>query len=230
MSALALPATATTSITIPIPTSTPAHINLVRDTTASPSPTAAPTGVFITTEHITIPGVTDDHVTIPAKTIDIAKPTCIHTITPDKNGYVPPGTCGALYDYYPSFAAALVFSVLFGILSVAHITQAAILKTVGFPRSFEDVEENANWRQKFCWVLIMGALWETFSFVFRSISTKHQQSAGIELVSSIFVLLAPLCGCPAFPPAKLSSLTTPRDQRIRLHGSRANDPFLSPQS
>jgi len=41
----------------------------------------------------------------------------------------------------------------------------------------------------------MGALWETCSFAARSVSTRFQQSAGIELVSSLFVLLAPLCMC-----------------------------------
>jgi len=39
----------------------------------------------------------------------------------------------------------------------------------------------------------MGAIWETLSFVFRSVSTKNQQSSGIALISTIFVLLAPLC-------------------------------------
>jgi hypothetical protein len=38
----------------------------------------------------------------------------------------------------------------------------------------------------------MGSIWETISFTARSISTKYQQSAGLELVSSLFVLLAPL--------------------------------------
>ena len=38
----------------------------------------------------------------------------------------------------------------------------------------------------------MGSIWETISFTARSISTKHQQSAGLELISSLFVLLAPL--------------------------------------
>jgi hypothetical protein len=87
---------------------------------------------FMTTDYITIPGVTNDHVTIAPQTLNIAVPTCIQTITPDKNGYVPPGTCNALYDYYPSFAAALVFSIFFGMLTIAHISQAAFFKTVHF--------------------------------------------------------------------------------------------------
>jgi hypothetical protein len=106
--------------------------------TATASPTTSTTSVyFLTTEYVIIPGVTNAHVTIPAKTIDIVIPTCIHTITPDKNGYVPPGTCGALYDYYPSLAAAIVVAVLFGMLTVAHITQAAIYKKVSL--SLQDI-------------------------------------------------------------------------------------------
>ena len=107
---------------------------------SAPTPTLAPretaTGTttsaieFMTTNYITIPGITNDHVTLSPQTISIAVPTCIQTITPDKNGYVSPGTCHALYDYYPSFTAALAFSVIFGMLTIAHIAQAALFKTV----------------------------------------------------------------------------------------------------
>lgn len=85
---------------------------------------------FMTVDYITIPGVTNDHVTLAPQTISIAIPTCIQTITPDKNGYVPPVTCNALYNYYPSFVAALVFSCFFWTLTVGHIWQAAYFKTV----------------------------------------------------------------------------------------------------
>ncbi|KAH8654069.1 RTA1 like protein-domain-containing protein [Tricladium varicosporioides] len=136
--------------------------------------------VFITIEYFTstildvIPGVTNDHVTIPANTITILIPTCSKTIVPDSNGYVPPGTCGALYDYYPSFAAAIVFSLLFGALTIAHIWLAA------------------KWKAGYLWVLIMGVLWSTLGFTTRAISTKHQQSSGLALTSTLFTLLAPL--------------------------------------
>ncbi|KAH8775981.1 RTA1 like protein-domain-containing protein, partial [Hyaloscypha sp. PMI_1271] len=123
---------------------------------------------------ITIPGITNAHVTLSPQTISIAVPTCIQTITPDKNGYVSPGTCHALYDYYPSFTAALAFSVIFGMLTIAHIAQAALFKT------------------KFCWVIIMGSIWETISFTARAISTRNQQNEWIQLISELFVLLAPL--------------------------------------
>jgi hypothetical protein len=105
-----------------------------RTPTLAPRETATGTTTsaieFMTTNYITIPGITNDHVTLSPQTISIAVPTCIQTITPDKNGYVSPGTCHALYDYYPSFTAALAFSVIFGMLTIAHIAQAALFKTV----------------------------------------------------------------------------------------------------
>ncbi|GJC77271.1 putative lipid transporter atnI [Colletotrichum liriopes] len=145
-----------------------------QDTSISSTPSALPTGDFITTKHITIPGVTNSHVNIPAKTIDIAIPTCVQTIEPDANGYVPPGECGAIWNYYPSFVAALVFAVLFGLLTAVHIWQAA------------------KHKKRWCWVIIMASIWETLAFVFRAASSKQQQSDGIYLVFQIFVLLAPI--------------------------------------
>lgn len=104
---------------------------------AAPTPTTSTpstSGVvyFTSTEVITIKGgVTNSYVTIAPQTIHIAIPTCLQTITPDKNGYLPPGTCNALWDYYPSFGAALVFAALFGILVSVHICQAVAYKKVG---------------------------------------------------------------------------------------------------
>jgi hypothetical protein len=111
------------------------------------------------------------------KTIEIKLPsaTCIQTITPDKNGYVPPGTCHALYNYYPSFGAAITTSVIFGILLAGHVVEASLYKT------------------GFCWVIIVGTAWETIAFALRAFSTRHQQSSGLALMSQLFVLLAPLC-------------------------------------
>ncbi|KIW19615.1 hypothetical protein PV08_00188 [Exophiala spinifera] len=147
---------------------------------ATPTPTTSTPSTlgivyFTSTEVITINGgVTNNHVTIAPQTIQIAIPTCLQTITPDKNGYVPPGTCNALWDYYPSFGAALVFAILFGILILVHIWQAVAYK------------------KKFCWVIIMAAFWETIAFTFRALSTRRQQNVAIYLVFQIFILLAPL--------------------------------------
>jgi hypothetical protein len=109
----------------------PTPIRSPRDATTSQPASTTSAIEFITTQYITIAGQTNDHVTLAPQTITLALPTCIQTITPDKNGYVPPGTCGALYNYYPSFTAAVVFAVLFGMLTVAHIAQAAVFKKVG---------------------------------------------------------------------------------------------------
>ncbi|KAH8193601.1 hypothetical protein TruAng_012232 [Truncatella angustata] len=97
---------------------------------------AMPTGTFMTTLRNIEPGVTNDHVTIPANTIDIVIPTCIQTIIPDANGYVPPGTCGALWEYYPSFIAAVVFAALFTALTIVHIWQAVHYKKVSTSSMF----------------------------------------------------------------------------------------------
>lgn len=92
--------------------------------------TAAPTGYYTTTQTVIIDGVTNSQVTIPAKTILLTLPTCHQTLKPDKNGYLPPGTCNAIWNYYPSFAAALVFAGLFAIMTAVHIWQAARYKKV----------------------------------------------------------------------------------------------------
>jgi hypothetical protein len=107
--------------------------------------------------------------------LNLPTPTCVRTITPDKNGYLPPGTCEALYNYYPSFTAAVIMSAVFGLLSIAHIVQAAVTKT------------------GFCWVIIMGAIWEFGGYLFRSIGSKNQQSSGLATVSQLLILLGPLC-------------------------------------
>ncbi|KAH8122969.1 hypothetical protein FP744_10007116 [Trichoderma asperellum] len=166
------------SFHIPTPT-----VSIIRDANSASQNTAASItplqsagsdGYFTTTKHITIEGVTNDHVTVAGKTIDIAVPTCIQTITPDANGYVPPGTCGAIWDYYPNFPAALVFACIFGVLTMVHVWQAI-----------------AN-RKKFCWVIIMASIWETIAFSFRTISTRYQQNTAIYLIFQIFILLSPL--------------------------------------
>ncbi|KAI1610971.1 RTA1 domain-containing protein [Exophiala viscosa] len=149
----------------------------LRIRSAAMTTTTASTGVeyYTSTKVITLKaGTTNSHTTVAPQTIQIALPTCIQTITPDKNGHVPAGTCNALWDYYPSFGAALVFSALFGLLVIAHIWQAAAYK------------------KKFCWVITMAAIWETVAFTFRTLSTRHQQNTTFYLIFQIFILLAPL--------------------------------------
>ena len=103
-----------------------------------------------------------------------ATPSCI-SVTPDKNGYVPEWACNANYNYYPSFAAALIFTILFGITTLLHIYQAFTHKKL-----------------RLCWTLIMGTTWELAGFIIRTLGTKNQQNAAMATVSQILVLLAPL--------------------------------------
>lgn len=85
-----------------------------------------------------------------------------------------------MYDYYPSFKTAVAFTVLFGILLVAHLVEAVTYKIT------------------FVWVVIMGVAWEFGGYLARAFSTKNQQSTGIATVTQLLVLLAPLCMSPPF--------------------------------
>lgn len=154
----------------PVITSAPAVTLVARATAAESSTTATDA---ISTKRI----IVNLNGSKATKTIKIKLPsaTCTQTITPDKNGYVPPGTCHALYKYYPSFGAAIATSVIFGILLAGHILEASLYKT------------------GFCWVIILGTAWETIGFGLRAVSTRHQQSSGLALMSQLFILLAPLC-------------------------------------
>ena len=117
-SSFALP----TSTAAPMPTARPQATLIQRDYSTL---SASPTNIYsISTQYITIEGQTNSYVTIPAKTVELSIPTCVQTITPDANGHVPPGTCGAIWNYYPSFGAAMLFAGLFGALTVAHVWQA----------------------------------------------------------------------------------------------------------
>lgn len=127
--AAALNLTVASALAIQTPSPT---IHLQQAHTPSPATTSTSDllETFITTNLITIPGETNSVLTIPGKTITIAIPTCSQTVTPDANGYVPPGTCGALWNYYPSFGAAIVFTVLFVVLVLVHLWQAVVSRKV----------------------------------------------------------------------------------------------------
>lgn len=100
-------------------------------------------------------------------------PTCTSAI-PGQYGYVPPDACNAQWAYSPSFSAAVAFSVLFGILTLAHISLAILF------------------RKGFSWVMIMGVSWEFVSFTLRALGAHHQQSQVYSFASTILFLLAPL--------------------------------------
>ncbi|KXJ86546.1 RTA1 like protein-domain-containing protein [Microdochium bolleyi] len=164
-------ATPTTTIVLPRDT-----ITIPSTAAPTPPPATTPTGTFYITSYITITGFTSPHATLPDKTIELVLPTCIQTIAPDpSDGYILPGECGALYNYRPSSAAAMVATVVFGLLTAAHVW-------LGF------VQHRKGWT----WVLVMACLWEFLGFASRVASTRAQNVVGLYLVMQIFILLAPL--------------------------------------
>lgn len=98
--------------------------------TVAPSLPSTTMVTFTTTKLIVIEGQTNSILTIPAKTVTLALPTCIQTINPDQNGHVPPGTCGAIWNYYPSYGVALAFTVVFAALVIAHVWMSVKYKKV----------------------------------------------------------------------------------------------------
>jgi hypothetical protein len=77
------------------------------------------------------------------------------TVTPGKYGYVPEYACSSNYNYNPSFTAALIFAILFGLTTFIHIYQALLYKKL-----------------RLSWVVIMGASWELASFTLRVAGTS----------------------------------------------------------
>ncbi|CAG8949162.1 hypothetical protein HYFRA_00004784 [Hymenoscyphus fraxineus] len=90
-------------------------------------------------------------------------PNCLSVYDPDNT-----------WNFCPSLPAAILFTVLFGIVSALHVFQAARYKTT------------------FCWAIIMGALWETASFLIRNISIYNPKSEGPADTWFLLFLLAPL--------------------------------------
>ncbi|KAF7315493.1 RTA1-domain-containing protein [Mycena indigotica] len=76
--------------------------------------------------------------------------------------------------YCPSFPAAVLFSALFGLSLIVHLIQAVY------------------YRKRFCWVVIMGAAWETGGFVLRVLSVLHTTSGAYGVPSQLLILLSPL--------------------------------------
>lgn len=80
----------------------------------------------------------------------------------------------SLYNYCPSLAPAILFAVLFGLITFSHVVQAFV------------------YRHPAAWVLIMAGCWETGGYISRTISIFHQASSGIFTAQFLLILLAPL--------------------------------------
>ncbi|KAK2809823.1 hypothetical protein FQN50_003463 [Emmonsiellopsis sp. PD_5] len=76
--------------------------------------------------------------------------------------------------YCPSFAAAVLFTVLFGLTTIVHIVQWV------------------NFRKKFCWVITMSSLWETAGFALRSLSAQKITGLWHFIPQQLLIILAPL--------------------------------------
>ncbi|KAJ7655847.1 RTA1 domain-containing protein [Mycena polygramma] len=76
--------------------------------------------------------------------------------------------------YCPSFPAAVLFSALFGLATIAHLFQAI------------------HYRKKFCWVIVMACMWETGGLILRVFSVLNTTSTAFGIPSQLLILLAPL--------------------------------------
>lgn len=109
----------------------------------------------------------------PTSTSDVSFASCT-TAVPGKYGYVPPTACNSYYNFDPSFSAAVAVAVIFGILTLLHLTEAIVFK------------------KGYAWVLIMGALWETVAFITGALGAHDQQNGGYATAHQVLFLLAPL--------------------------------------
>ncbi|KAF5864598.1 hypothetical protein ETB97_007156 [Aspergillus alliaceus] len=80
----------------------------------------------------------------------------------------------AQYPYCANGSAAIIFSVLFGITFIAHLTQAIL------------------YRKRFCWVIVVGSAWECLGLIMRTYSTLDQTKSTTAAAGQLLVLLAPL--------------------------------------
>ena len=79
-----------------------------------------------------------------------------------------------VWPYCPSYAAAVLFAVLYGLTTFTHLAQAIL------------------YRKGFCWVIIMAASWEFAGFAIRAAGTQYQGSLGLFFFQQVLILLAPI--------------------------------------
>lgn len=145
-------------------------------TTPIPSPALAARAAIISPPAAFVPPTRRDDKYKPS--LDLPTPTCTpgneNYVTPDKDGYAPSEACNSFWPYFPHFTTAIASSVMFGVLTLAHLVQAIVHRNL------------------FYWVIIMASLWETGAYVFRALGSKNQQSAGIATLAQILILVGPL--------------------------------------
>ena len=63
-----------------------------------------------------------------------------------------------LWSFCPNIGAAYLFTILFGVTTVTHLTQAII------------------YRKRYCWVICCSGLAQTICYIFRVLSIQHPTS------------------------------------------------------
>jgi len=84
------------------------------------------------------------------------------------------GSCNSYYNYDPSFEPAIAVAVIFGVLTLVHLTLGIYF------------------RKRYTWTLIMGVAWETISFTMHSLGSRDQQEMAFAVAWQLLFLLAPL--------------------------------------
>lgn len=115
-----------------------------------------------------------------------------------------------VWDYCPSVPAAIIFFILFGATMIVHLWQAV------------------KYRKAFCWVLIMGGLWETLSFISRVLSAHEPTKKGIHDASFLLLIISPLL-INAFDYMLLGRMITfylPDDKVAGIRGSKMGIIFV----
>jgi hypothetical protein len=111
----------------------------------------------------------------------------VTTIRPDSNGWVPIGTCGYISrPYYPSFAAALVFST-----AAAAVLAGFAIRIVHHRRRRPDL----LW-QNDLFLPVFAAFTSTCllaAYLSRTFGTKYQQVPEFVAFSDTLVLVCPIC-------------------------------------
>jgi hypothetical protein len=119
------------------------------------------------------------------------------------NRFTAPTDSNNQWSYCPSIIAALVFAILFLVVTITHVAQSL------------------SPCRLYCLVIITGGLWETAAFVFRIVSAKHPTHKASYDASFLLVLLAPIC-INAFDYMIISRIVKmflPNDRVLGLKGS-----------
>jgi hypothetical protein len=126
----------------------------------------------------------------------------LHHLAPDDPNNV--------WNYCPSVPSAIIMFGLFACSTIFHLYQAI------------------RHRKGFCWVLIMGGLWETLSFASRVLSAHKPTEKGVYDASFLLLIIAPLL-INAFDYMLLGRMVTyylPENKLAGIKGSRMGVIFV----